>query len=553
MTSQSQSNDALAQQYIEEYLQGFLQFTPTEATSIGVHTWDGDLEDRTVVSVQNEILRLESSRKQLLDMIPSVSPDCAIDCRTTLAHLDGQLHFLKDQCDWKRNPIYYNDLTTDGIFVLLAKNFAPLELRAQLINQRASKIPALLETAIQNLNDCPKIMVEKALELLDGVRFLFVQSVPEEFSKLSDQSITETYQALLEKIVAALDQYENFLRDDLLPEAKNNFALGRELFSRRLAREELVDIPLDDITNAGWAALRDTQQAFCTVAQQIKPDGDPREVFESMSREHPTAEELVPEVENLMRTLRKFLIDQDVVTIPSEEQCDIDLMPEFMWAFACIWPAGMLETVATGGEYYVAPVRSAWSPEKQEEHLQNFNYPALANVSAHEAWPGHFLESLYTRQVERLARKAFLCYSSNEGWAHYTEQMMIEVDYHHGDPKYVLAQLSDALLRLCRYVVAIGLHTGTMTLEEGIAVFEKEGYLNHHVAEEEAIRGTFDPMYLNYALGKLMLLKLRDDYRAQQGAAYTLKGFHNAFLSCGSIPIPLARELMLGPDNGSML
>ena len=265
-----------------------------------------------------------------------------------------------------------------------------------------------------------------------------------------------------------------------------------------------------------------------------------------MSRHHPTADSLIAETGDMLERIRKFVIDLDIVTVPSEVRCRAIETPSFMrWATAALDMPGPFEERATEAYYYVTPVEPHWTPEQAEEWLSNMNYATLENTSVHEAYPGHYVHYLHTKSAPSKVSKAFGAYSFWEGWAHYTEEMMIEEGYADGNPRLRIGQISDALLRDCRYVCAIRMHTQGMSVDEATVFFKENAYMEDLPARKEATRGTFDPMYLNYTLGKLMIMKLREDYRREQGSAYSLKRFHDTFLSFGAPPIPLVRQMML--------
>jgi uncharacterized protein (DUF885 family) len=248
-------------------------------------------------------------------------------------------------------------------------------------------------------------------------------------------------------------------------------------------------------------------------------------------------------------------VDRKIVSIPSEVRPIVTETPPYARAggFAMMETPGAYETKATEAFYYVTPPEKEWPAKQKEEHLRLFNRPVMQMITIHESWPGHFLQFLYARQFPTKTRKLAYCSTNVEGWAHYSEQMMVEEGFGNGDPKIKLAQLSEALLRDCRYVVGIRLHTKGMTIEEGTRLFMDKGFSERQVALEETRRGAYDPTYLYYTLGKLMIYKMREDYRKAKGSGYSLEGFHNEFVRQGGLPIPLMRRIMLPGDTSPLL
>src|SRR5947209_3688216 len=273
--------------------------------------------------------------------------------------------------------------------------------------------------------------------------------------------------------------------------------------------------------------------------------------MQGLSADHPTEDDLIPAARRTIEKIRQFLVDHHIVTIPSEVRPTVLETPPYArnGGFASMDTPGAFETKATEAFYYVTPVEKDWDAKHREEHLRLFNRPVMQIITIHEAFPGHYIQFLYSKQFPTKTRKLTFCGSNVEGWAHYTEQMMVEEGYGGGGPKIRLAQLSEALLRDCRFVVGIKLHTQGMTVEQGAKFFEREAHQEPATAFEEARRGTYNPTYLYYTLGKLQIYKLREDYRRAKGSTFTLQAFHDEFVRQGSIPIKLIRRILLPGDK----
>jgi uncharacterized protein (DUF885 family) len=284
--------------------------------------------------------------------------------------------------------------------------------------------------------------------------------------------------------------------------------------------------------------------------------GDPLEALARKRAQHPKPGELVAVGREQLDELVTFLERQGIISVPRDEGVTVAPTPDFYrWSFASMWTPGPFETKPAGAYYYLTDVDPTWPPERQEEHLRDYNYPTLWSISIHEVYPGHFLQFQHLRRVESKARKSMMFAPTSflEGWAHYCEQMMIEAGFGRQDYSIKLGQLAESLVRLARFVVCIKLHADDMSVEQGVRFFRDEAFMEEASARREAERGTFDPTYLVYSVGKLMLLKLRQDYKQQQGKAFSLRTFHDTLLGQGTAPFWLHRELMLGNSTGDLL
>ena len=321
-----------------------------------------------------------------------------------------------------------------------------------------------------------------------------------------------------------------------------------------LEHGEMVDLSIDRLERLGEQDLHRNLIHLRKLAADISPDGDVASLLQETKKNHPAASMLTAETRGTLDDIRQFVMENDLVSIPSNVPCIVKETPAFMrWAFAAMDLPGTFETTADEAYYYVTPVDASWTEAQKDEWLTSFNYPLLKNVSVHEAYPGHYVHHLHSKNASSKLSLVFGAYSFWDGWAHYAEEMMIEQGFGGNDQRVQAMQLIEALLRNCRFLCAIRMHTQGMTLEEAKRFFMEQAYLEPLPAEREAVRGTFDPMYLNYTLGKLQIMKLRDDYRASTGDGFSLKGFHDKLLSFGAPPIPLVREAMLGELSGPSL
>jgi hypothetical protein len=352
-------------------------------------------------------------------------------------------------------------------------------------------------------------------------------------------------------VIRALNAFREWLRIDLLPRSNGDYRIGAENYRRKLLYEEMVETPLARLIGEGERELRRTQNEMRAVAEEIAPGRDVSSVIRALGREHPSADGLVGETRAELDRIRAFVRTQNILTPPASENLQVAETPEYArsTSFASMDTPGAFERVATEAYYYVTPPDPAWDARRREEHLSFYNRYSLPIVSIHEVYPGHYYQLLAARRTTSRVRAALGSASFIEGWAHYCEQMMLDEGFGGNNPKLKLAQLGAALSRLCRYLVGLKMHTQEMSYEQGVEFFMREGYMEHANAEREARRGTLDPTYLVYTLGKMEILKLREEYRERMGASFRLGEFHDRLLSYGSPPIKILRMALLGDDR----
>jgi hypothetical protein len=354
-------------------------------------------------------------------------------------------------------------------------------------------------------------------------------------------------------VIAALKDYETFLRTEMLPRSNGDFRLGAENYAKKLAYEEMVDIPLDRLLQIGYDDLHANQKKFKETAAKIDPKKNPRDVLADLEKDHPAPDKLLQTFRDECAKLRDFILTKKIISIPSPVLPILEETPPFARAltFASMDTPGPFEKVAKEAFFNVTLPEKDWKPERVEDFMHSFNRGTILSTAIHEAYPGHYVQFLWMQHVTSRVRKLLGASSNAEGWAHYCEQMMLDEGVS-TDPLMKLGQLQDALLRDARYIVGIEMHTGKRTMEQGVEFFEKEGFQPHEVADRETKRGTSDPTSLYYTLGKLQILKLREDYRKQKGAQYSQEAFHDEFMKQGFPPIKIVRRALLGDDSPTL-
>jgi uncharacterized protein (DUF885 family) len=428
---------------------------------------------------------------------------------------------------------------------------------------REKQMPALFADARANLKNPPRIFTEIAIEQLPGIVSFFQNDVPSAFSEAKDPALKAEFAKSNAAVIASLQSYLEWLKNDVLVRSNGDFRIGAETFAKKLQYDEMVDIPLDKLLEIGWADLRKNQEHFKQVAKELEPNKDAREVLEELGENHPAPDQLIPSFRATFDGLVKFIREHHIVTIPSDVRPIVEETPAFMRAttFASMDTPGPFEKHATEAYFNVTLPDPSMTPKEVEGYMHSFNVGTVISTAVHEAYPGHYIQFLWLPQAPSRVRKLLGANTDIEGWAHYTEQMMLDEGY--GQPgqgakderesKFLrLGQLQDALLRNARFIIGIQMHSGKMSVDEAEAFFQKEGYQSKETAVVETKRGAGDPTYLYYTLGKLQIMKLREDMKKKQGAAFSLEQFHNDFLKQGFPPVKVVREAMLGDGSPTL-
>ena len=548
--------DARVAQIGDAYLRGYYTFNPSEATSAGLHEFDQQLEERSAASVAAEVRRLRGVLAELA-RVPEwrLSTEARYDFLVLQSHAAAQLLELEDVRMWRRNPNVYNQLVSSGVDNILKRNYAPIEQRLPAVLARERQIARLLEEARANLENPPRVYTETAIAQVAGSVDFFERVVPQMFERAGGSQLNAArraeFHAANDQAVVALKAFREWLERDLLPRSTGDYALGAENFRRKLLYEEMVDTPVPALLREGERQLRETQDQMRAVAEEIAPGRGVLAALQLLAREHPAADGLVGEARAELDRIRAFIRSEEIMTPPARENLSVAETPEYArsLSFASLDAPGAFERVATEAYYYVTPPDPAWSAQQQEEHLEHYNRYSLTITSIHEAFPGHYYQALKLRQTPSRVRSALGAASFVEGWAHYCEQMMIEEGFGGNNPKLRLAQLDAALLRLCRYVIGIRMHTAGMSYDEAVEFFMREGYQARTNAEREARRGTLDPTYLVYTLGKMEIIRLREEWRSRMGDSFRIGDFHDRLLSYGMPPVKILRMAMLGDEG----
>jgi uncharacterized protein (DUF885 family) len=553
----------VSDQYFDQV---FFKYEPSNATQTGLHQYDGLLEDYSRQAIDEQITALKTFQKRIEAIEPDNKPESFVprtDRDLVLNNIRSQLLTLETIRPWEKNADNYSSACANGAFTLMERKFASPDERLRSLIAREERMPALLDAARVNLKNPPRVYTQIAIEQLPDIIHFFEKDVPLAFAEAKDPALTAEFARTNAAVVSALNSYLKWLKSDLLARSNGDFRISAETFRMKLSFDEMVDTPLAKLLEIGWTDLGRNQAHFKEVAKELEPQKDPSAVLQELGENHPAPDHLLDAFRATFDGLVKFIRANHIVSLPSDVRPIVEETPPFMRAttFASMDTPGAFETHSTEAYFNVTLPDPSMTPAEVEGFMHSFNVGTVISTAVHEAYPGHYIQFLFLPQAPSKVRKLLSANTDVEGWAHYTEQMMLDQGY--GQPgagatneresKFLrLGQLQDALLRNARFIAGIEMHTGKMSFDQAVEFFQKEGYQSKETALVETRRGTSDPTYLYYTLGKLEIMKLREDMKKKQGAAFSLQEFHDSFLRQGFPPIKIVREAMLG-DNSPTL
>ena len=540
-------------QLADNFITGFLAWRPQLGVSLGFHEYDGKVTDFSKASLDAELKRLTSFDEQLSAMdTGSLGSRELYDYQILRSAIRSERFNFEEFSVYRKNPMVYAGAIDVNVYI--KRNFAPVADRIRSVMKAEEAMPGVMAAARANLADSlPQPYIEQAINIANGMADFLQKDLIVAVKEARNDSLFSQFTAVNNKAVSELTGFVAWLKKEKLPKANNNFALGMENYRKMLLYNENSMMEPDSILALGMRELRKEQAVFNQAAHVIDPSKKPAEVYEALQKEHPVADSLIPSAVEHLESIRQFLVDRKILTMPSDVRVQVRETPQYARATstASMDVAGPLEQKANESYYYITPVDAKWTPQQREDWLRQFNYYTTDIVSIHEAYPGHYTQFLHLNASPATKlEKIFSNYAFVEGWAHYTEKMMVDEGFGNtGDSiraaKYRLAQSTEALLRLCRLCVSINLHCHGMNVKEATRFFMDNWYQGEKPSEQEAIRGTNDPGYLYYTLGKLELLKLRADYKQQEGSNFSLQHFHDQILDHGMPPVRLLRSLLL--------
>lgn len=547
--------------FVDDYLDGFARHHPSIAAGNGLHSHDGELEDFSAAAVAREIAWLHGERARLAAFDPgTLDRDERADREILLGIIDGWLLDLERIGNWRRNPMIYVSAVSDGIHDLVTMDAVPAGERMHAIVTKLHGVPALVTSARHNIKAPPRVFVERAVAMLDGVDDLLEHDLPLAFSAAGDAEQRASLIEAASRARGQLHAYRQWLATQGMANATGRFAVGIDALEARYRAEELIDLPATRLLSIGERELATEQARFTQLAARVDPTRPALSVWRDVQHDHPARGQLVPAANALVDELFAFVRARGIVDVPADEHVTVAPAPAYDLGMASMHSSPPLEAHPIRSYYYVTDADAGWPKERQDAWLEAFNYATLADITAHEVVPGHYVHSLYMRRTPGKIRRIWIGLnpfpqpsSGQDGWAHYAEQLVADQGFHADDARYALAQSAEALNRICRLIAGIRLHAGEWTIDQAADFFEREAHLPVAAARREAVRGTYDPTYGGYCLGRLAALKLRRDVERVRGAAFNLREFHAEVMTHGIAPWRIHRELMLPGDAGAVV
>ncbi len=543
--------------FVDAYLDRFARYHPSIAAGNGIHAHDGQLENFSAASIAEEVGWLRSERRDLdaLDAA-QLTPDERVDRRILQGVIDGWLLDLDTVRTWQRNPMIYAAAISDGVHNLMTMESSPAADRIRQAIAKLGGVRALVAAARTNVASPPRVFVERAAAMFHGVSDLLRHDLPLAFADVADKSLKDALAAAGEAARREIDAYSSDLEASILRAATDRFATGTANVEARYHAEELIDLPAASLLAIGERELKSMQAEFTAAARRVAPDRQPLAVWRDVLADHPKRGEVAAAAQKTVDELFAFIRARHLVDLPPAERVVVAAAPAYDLGLASMHSSPPLEPRPVKSYYYITDAQPDWPAERQNLWLQKFNYATLADITAHEVAPGHYVHSLFMRRTPGKIRRIWIGLnpfpqpsSGQDGWAHYAEQLISDEGFKREDPRYRLAQTSEALTRICRLIAGLRLHSGEWTIDEAAELFEREAHLPAPAARQEAVRGTYDPTYGGYFLGKMAAFKLRRDYEKAQGARFNLREFHERVMTNGIAPWWAHRQLLLPGDS----
>lgn len=560
MIQKTEDKSAMAavdfQKLVSDYLSDLHARYPSIAFASGLHAWDSQLEDLSSAAISDEVAAIKRFQSRLEKIPPlALSLSDILDHQILASNMKSRLLELEVIRSHERNPLIYSDTISTALLQLAMFEHAPADSRLRHVIAKQKQIPRLLSSARANVSRVPPVYLKVAKDSFKGTLSFIQTDLPKAFASVKDARLEGEFKRSNARAIEAVAKYLKHL-EQTKPDPAEPFAIGKQNYEAKLRYDEGIDISLDALLRIASRELDRAQSEFRKTAAGIAPGRDPLQAWAEVQKDHPKAGTLVAEAQKQLETIERFIEEKKILTLPAKERPVVAATPDFMrHATASMWTPGPFESSAVFARYLITDVDPKWSDRQKEEYLASLNYAQLWSTSIHEAYPGHYVQGAYLKQTQSPLRKGWAIAPGSfvEGWAHYVEQMMIEEGFGAGDPKIKLGMLADALLRLSRFAVGIRLHTDGMTVDEATRFFMENAFMGETPARIEAERGTFDPTYLVYSVGKLAILKMREDYKRYRGEEFSLQEFHDRLLANGNAPLWAHRQMLMPGQKGKLI
>lgn len=532
--------------FVSRQIEAHIQAHPQWAVTQGRHEFDGQLPDWSRAGIEKEIARLHQERDDAMAFAgDQMSPEQLYQRDYLVSRVDQDLFWMEKVQLPFRSPQFYFGWMGDSLdpSAYIALDYAPLDERMRAFTRYLTNIPKAVEQIRQNLAmPMPRTWLQLGIDAFGGYASYFRDDVPAVWAAVKDDNLQQAFLRANAEAVEAMQDMADWLKSNMAT-ATEDFALGPELFKQMLWDTERVDTSLEELETIGRADMARNLSNLKEACAEFAPGVSIQDCFTRMSSNKPKNGS-VESARDQLEEIRKFIVQEDLVSIPGTEEAKVNEAPPYARSnFAYINIPGAWEKNQPS-VYYISPPNPAWSEKVQADYIAG--EADLLFTSVHEVWPGHFLNFLHANRASFFYGRVFVGYAYAEGWAHYTEEMMIEAGLRNGDPETRIGQISNALLRDARFLSTIGLHTKGWSVEDSKRFFIEEAFQSEGTAIQQAARGTYDPAYLNYTMGKLMIKRLRDDWTASRGGRTAWREFHDTFLGYGGPPIPLVRQQMMG-------
>jgi uncharacterized protein (DUF885 family) len=547
--------------FVDRYLDDFARRHPSIAAGNGLHQHDDLLDDFSATAVAAEIGALKRDAQSLAAFdTTTLTPDERVDRLILAGIIDGWLLEQETLQNWRRNPMLYAAALSDGVHNLMAMESDPAPVRIRRIISKLAHLPAFLGAARENIANPPRLFAERGAAMMRGAVDLLGHDLDLAFASDTNVALRDSLRRAADTAIPLITAYVTWLEQEVIPRATGEVAIGGENLARRYLAEDMIDTPLDTMLAIGERELAAAQEEFRAAAAKLAPGRDALAVWREVRRHHPRPGGVVAATREIVDSLAAFVESKGIAALPPGERVIVEPALPFDLGFASMHASPPLERTPVRSVYYITEPPLDMPKAEADAWLERYNYASLENTSAHESIPGHWLHSVYMRKTPGKVRRIWIGLnpfpqpsSGQDGWAHYAEQMVLDEGFAGGDPRYRLAQLSDAMTRICRLLSGIRVHTKQWSLEEAQRCFEERAYVATPAARREAERATYDPTYGGYFLGKRGLLKLRADYAAKMGDGFNLRAFHEQVMSNGIAPIRAHRMLMLPGDTSAVI
>ena len=550
----TQSEDQKFEQLANNYIEKMLRMNPAVATSLGDHRFDNLWNDYTMKGIQNS-RKLDKTYLDSLNMMnpKKLSETNRIDYQILKHHLKYSIFYLDTLKEYEWNPLVYN--FGDGIYPLIARDFAPLKDRLQNVKERLRGIGAIIQAAKTNLKNPPKVHTETAILQNKGNLSL----ITTELDQLLDEvpELKDEFKPIQDQAVVATREYGEWLENELLPRSTGNFRIGDEKYRRKLYYELDSDMSKEDILQSAENDLRETRLALFETAlplfQKYYPTVDAMQdqkevikvVLYKLAQDHPTNETIIDLAKEDVESTTEFVLENNIVTVPNEE-VKIIVMPEFQRGVAVAYcdAPGPLESKKETF-FAISPTPADWTPERVKSFFREYNDYMLQDLTIHEAMPGHYLQLAHSNQFKAptMIRAIFSSGSFVEGWATYAEQIMAEMGY--GGPEVKMEQLKMRLRLLINAIIDQKIHTEGMTEQEAMDMMMNEGFQEEGEAAGKWRRACLTSTQLStYYVGNMEMNDIRERYTKKMGGDINLKTLHDTMLSFGSPAAKYVKQLM---------